>query len=567
MTRTLEELREYLVGEWLFDNDFLDTSGNGNHGTPTDIEWKPTARGLKPYFNGSSSYIDCQNQLTESNNITVSAWVYPNINEDGDKTILSQFSDDIYSGAYTLRYRAKKNGYHFSVWTDDIYVDAPIASGFLNGQWIHFVGTYDGSYIKLYQNGELVASDTLTGNINYDDDDGDRFVIGAREYNFPGTTWDGNIGEIGVYSTALTDDEVLALYESTKHAYGVVPAERSFTHRLQPEVDANTVAAFDMSTKNSDGTLMDLSGNSNHGDIQGAVRAGGYFTDGMMSGYGNHNIIQFNHNNDIDFSKELYLELIITIPDWTKVGSYTPVIQKTNEPNNLKNGFNLRKNSDNNKLTFSIGNSTNTSYEQTNVLSENRKYLIQCYYESGVGGEIWCDGEYLNSLSSIGDIDLNTEPINIFNRSDRLSDGQYIIQYAKIMNVVPTDSQIKSRFNSLANLPLYTFDASKYPTSSGWTANVPYSSMSISSGEFSFTDDGQLQCDSAGSFSLRNSHPFDADEYIKLTINGVEYAGTGSVTEGTVTVSLTQGSNKISVNMGTGDVIDGIDIQFREPVE
>jgi hypothetical protein len=91
--------------------------------------------------------------------------------------------------------------------------------------------------------------------------------------------------------------------------------------------------------------------------------------------------------------------------------------------------------------------------------------------------------------------------------------------------------------------------------------------MSITSGEFSFTDDGQLQCDSAGSFSLRNSHNFDSDEYIKLTINGVEYSGTGSITQGNVTVSLTQGSNKIDVNMGTGDVIDGIDIQFREPVE
>jgi hypothetical protein len=130
-----------------------------------------------------------------------------------------------------------------------------------------------------------------------------------------------------------------------------------------------------------------------------------------------------------------------------------------------------------------------------------------------------------------------------------------------------SDSQIKSRFNSLATLPLYTFDASKYPTSDGWTANVPYSSMSISSGEFSFTDNGQLQCDSSGSFSLRNAHEFDGDEYIKVTIDGVEYAGTGSVTQGNVTVAITQSSNKIDVNMGTGDVIDGIDIQFREPVE
>jgi hypothetical protein len=91
--------------------------------------------------------------------------------------------------------------------------------------------------------------------------------------------------------------------------------------------------------------------------------------------------------------------------------------------------------------------------------------------------------------------------------------------------------------------------------------------MSISSGEFSFTDAGQLQCDSAGSFTLRNAHQFDGDEYIKVVIDGVEYTGTGSVSQGNVTVAITQSSTKIDVDMGTSDLIDGIDIQFREPVE
>jgi myosin-crossreactive antigen len=91
--------------------------------------------------------------------------------------------------------------------------------------------------------------------------------------------------------------------------------------------------------------------------------------------------------------------------------------------------------------------------------------------------------------------------------------------------------------------------------------------MSISSGEFSFTDDGQLQCDSAGSFTLRNAHEFDGDEYIKLTINDTVYAGTGTITQGTTTASIEQGSTLITVDMVAGDTIDSIDIQFREPVE
>jgi hypothetical protein len=65
---------------------------------------------------------------------------------------------------------------------------------------------------------------------------------------------------------------------------------------------------------------------------------------------------------------------------------------------------------------------------------------------------------------------------------------------------------------------------------------------------------------------LRNAHPFDSDEYIKVIIDGTEYAGTGSVTQGTVTVSITQGSNVIDVEMDANDMIDSIYIQFREPV-
>ena len=79
MTRTTAELRQYLALEMLFDNDFKDTSGNGNDGTPTDIEWKPTLRGMKPRYNGSSSKVDCGNDssLDTSNEFTIDYWIKP----------------------------------------------------------------------------------------------------------------------------------------------------------------------------------------------------------------------------------------------------------------------------------------------------------------------------------------------------------------------------------------------------------------------------------------------------------------------------------------------------------
>lgn len=56
-SRSLLELHDYRVGHWELTKDFKDSSGNDNHGTPNDITWIPTSRGMKPEFNGSSSYI------------------------------------------------------------------------------------------------------------------------------------------------------------------------------------------------------------------------------------------------------------------------------------------------------------------------------------------------------------------------------------------------------------------------------------------------------------------------------------------------------------------------------
>jgi hypothetical protein len=367
------------------------------------------------------------------------------------------------------------------------------------------------------------------------------------------------MSDIRFSHTALTDDEVLALYNSTKNAVGVRPAERSFTHRLQPEVDANTVAAFDMSTKNSDGTLMDLSGNSNHGDIYGAVRSGGYFTDGMrFDGVDDYIDLGFESTFDVN-GHSFFLECLFSATSYPSDNSDAELIMRND---GLGSMFMLDYNDSQefrfyingvspNNVAYTIDPLTNRIYHLVGVLDGD---IISLYLDGLLVASSSISG---SPIVSSGDVYIGRKPL-----SSNYFEGDILIS-----NISQNTPDVQSRFNSLATLPLYTFDASKYPTSSGWTANVPYSSMSISSGEFSFTDNGQLQCDSAGSFSLRNSHPFDADEYIKLTINGVEYAGTGSVTEGNVTVSLTQGSNKISVNMGTGDVIDGIDIQFREPVE
>jgi hypothetical protein len=547
MTRTLEELREYLVGEWLFDNDFLDTSGNGNHGTPTDIEWKPTARGLKPYFNGSSSYIYGDALFSEKlNEFTLSCMVYLQTYElPENPNIFSQLS----SGTDSIRLELTSTGTYLWVANESEVRNAASTNIVVEtGKYSHLITVFDNGNVKFFINGELIGVDTVdVTTIKVPDQN---FYIGSRDAgdNFH----KGYINSNLFYSTALTDDEVLALYNSTKNAVGVRPAERSFTHRLQPDVDANTVFATDMSTKNADGTLMDLSGNSNHGDIQGAVRAGGYFTDGMRFD-GDNDRINFGTTDNEILENNHSIEFLASWTDDNTSGivsigngGYGTNIRSYNQKILIKYKTTIYE-----YTHFNIGKITNDGIYH---------HVIVNFFTDGTH-DIYIDGikysSYLNGRTSIDGRNEISHSLYAYN------DMQCV--FVNVKSYEMTNPQ--SRFNSLATLPLYTFDASKYPTSSGWTANVPYSSMSITSGEFSFTDNGQLQCDSVGSFSLRNAHSFDGSEYIKVTIDGVEYAGTGTVTEGNVTVAITQGSTMIDVDMGTDDVIDSIDIQFREPVE
>jgi len=163
MTRTLDELREYLVLEMKFDNNFLDSSGNGNHGTPTDIEWKPTARGLKPYFN-HGGYIDCgsDSSLNLTNELTISLYLNP-FESIGNTSLITKTSFE-------------KKGYNIYVNESEninFYATIGETTGtFLSGldlprhpQWIMYSVTYDNTNLKIYLNGSLEKTIELTGNI------------------------------------------------------------------------------------------------------------------------------------------------------------------------------------------------------------------------------------------------------------------------------------------------------------------------------------------------------------------------------------------------------------------
>ena len=74
-------------------------------------------------------------------------------------------------------------------------------------EWVHLAGTYDGSEIKLYENGGLIGSKPQTGNV---EDSASVLMLGR----WPGALkreTDGIIDEAVVFNAALTEDDIKTL--------------------------------------------------------------------------------------------------------------------------------------------------------------------------------------------------------------------------------------------------------------------------------------------------------------------------------------------------------------------
>jgi hypothetical protein len=552
MTRTLEELREYLVGEWLFQNDFRDTSGNDNHGVPIDVEWKPTERGMKPYSNNGEVSAPFQTQELSEFTIHInhkSPWThFKGVFWCEDDSQQDGFHLTTYNSGSSMRYKLHlfKDGVHDQIWFSVPYNDVDIT------KFRTFDIVFKNGSIKHYLNGQFIGEQT--SNFNSITTHNEAVIGFVDSYNT----------DTRFYSTALTDDEVLALYNSTKHAYGVTPAERSFSHDVGSVLGTgeNTVFATDMHTKNADGTLVDLSGNNNHGTINGAVRAGGYFKNGMSFNktslnnisipseafkFGQNDIIvEILFNSVFDgigsiFNTGATSSSAVVEGIWIYGVDTTinTIIQSSVGGTRISSGFNVFVP---NKLTHML----------VHFDRDDKCYL----YLNGV--------KYpgMDITSENGDVGVERPP-TIGAYSSYGFDGDI---YAVNVNT-SLNYDLIDRFNKLAVLPLYSLDFSKHPSNTTvYDDFLPYSSARITSGSFKVNDD-KLECVTDGQIVFRNAHEFDGSEYIKLTIDGTVYAGTGTITQGTVTASISQDSTAITVNMAAGDVLDKLDIQFRKPVD
>ena len=200
-----------LVGWWKLDDlagiGAFDSSGYGNHGTVYGgATWAPgKTNGALDFDGADGTTLDCGNagSLNITDAITLSIWVKTNdAGNSQDDPIITKGNS-----SYGLRHTAGNN-IEFSIYDNQLYTVAHLVNNSFNEDWHHLAGTYNGSALLLYVDGEIQATTAHeNGSIAINSFN---VCLGADSEQ----TWmwyNGAVDDARIYNRALSAEEVMSV--------------------------------------------------------------------------------------------------------------------------------------------------------------------------------------------------------------------------------------------------------------------------------------------------------------------------------------------------------------------
>jgi len=203
------------------DNIEYDVSGYCHNGTKYNIAdyISDTPRySASTKFNGTNSYINVGRGGMVKDEITINLWAYM---DDWTNYNNRRFIACTEGGGWN--FESVSNGIRFSIGTgvtSNTYVTGvPILYTDLSAGWHMFTGVYDGFDNKIYLDGNYYGktSKYTTKTPVYYHKSND-ILIGAEATNSHspgGSYFKGNLSDIRIYATALSDADILSLYNNS----------------------------------------------------------------------------------------------------------------------------------------------------------------------------------------------------------------------------------------------------------------------------------------------------------------------------------------------------------------
>jgi hypothetical protein len=209
-----------LVGWWRAEGDGNDASGNNNTGTlSSGASFAPGKVGRAFSFDPSSPapsfVIPDSPSLRLTNQLTIEAWINPKSTNFYQPIVAKVGGPNGYYDDYGYEFMLDRNGLggQFSSpgrrWPGyGIECALPVVIG----TWYHAAWTYDQSAMKLYWNGQPVATNVI-GAHPIDTWESRLHISGDDDPQFP-SLFAGLVDEASVYNRALSDSEIAAIYNA-----------------------------------------------------------------------------------------------------------------------------------------------------------------------------------------------------------------------------------------------------------------------------------------------------------------------------------------------------------------
>ena len=364
-----------LVGLWHFDEGMgstaSDSSGNGNDGTLSGGKF-----GNALSFDGVGDYVEVpdSSSLDITGSITLEAWIY-RTKSNNWQGIISKFQGEINQRSYLLyldttnklRMFVSDDGTQASrEWVDSTEI-VPL------NEWTHVAGTFDGSDLKLYINGEDKTG-VVQDDVSSIHSGTAPVIIG--DFTQPGPThyyFGGIIDEVRISNVARTSFYLAGPHDPTW------PGTVAIWH-------------FDESIGT---TVYDGTANDNDGTINGASWAGptwttGYFDAALeFDGYDDGVLVM--DSSTLDFTEKITVEAWVYLHAYVNQrGHYIQTVMEKNKAYylNIQSG----------KLSFYWYGLTNPGYHKsTNILPLNTWIHIAATYD-GSNVKLYENGEEVNAI-------------------------------------------------------------------------------------------------------------------------------------------------------------------------
>jgi len=253
-------------------------------------------------FDGSNDYVSVANNaaLNPTDEITVSAWIKASDWEAASYQGTIVGKDDWFDGSshgYVLR-TGDSGRLTFVIGNGSSWPYAMTEQIMATDTWYHVVGTFNGTDIITYVNGEAKASytmaDTAIAPSAYN------LEIGRSPYD---TTrqFDGKIDEVAIWNYARTQQEILN------------------NMNVELEGDESGLVAYYKMSNGSGTTLTDNSSNTNNGTLTNMNSSDWVSATSPVSADGNYSL-GFDGSND--YVQTTYGDAIQTIGFWFKTDDF-----------------------------------------------------------------------------------------------------------------------------------------------------------------------------------------------------------------------------------------------------